>query len=161
MDIKQLKKVCLNDHIPIIRDDTLDLIIHLIQDHDFHTVLEIGTAYGYSAKAFSVITGIKTVTSLELNRENYQKASSYLSNEPKIQLINVNAFNFQPEKTYDFIFIDGPKSHQEKLVIKYLSYLNPRGMMVIDNIFLKKFQGQTNLTRNQQSLLKKVKTFEQ
>ncbi|GHU48780.1 caffeoyl-CoA O-methyltransferase [Bacilli bacterium] len=161
MNIKQLKKICLDERIPIIRDDTLNLIIHLIQDNDFHSVLEIGTAYGYSTKAFSIIIGIKEVTSLELNPDNYQKAISYLNDESKIKLINVNAFDFKPEKTYDFIFIDGPKSHQEKLVTKYLTYLNQRGIMIVDNIFLKKFQNQTTLTKNQQSLLNKVRAFKQ
>jgi predicted O-methyltransferase YrrM len=161
MDIRELKKICIDDNIPFVRDNTLNFIIHQIQDNDYHTVLEIGTAYGYSAKAFSLITGIKEVISLERNTKNFEKAKEFLSADSKIKLINANAFDFQPKRTYDFIFIDGPKSHQEQLVTKYLTYLDARGTMVVDNIYLKKYRDAPFLTRNQQNLLKKIRAFQQ
>jgi predicted O-methyltransferase YrrM len=57
------------------------------------------------------------------------------------------------------VFIDGPKSHQDVLVNKFIKQLNPNGVIVVDNIYLKKFNNLSNLTKNQKALIDKVRSF--
>jgi predicted O-methyltransferase YrrM len=159
MIIDNIKKKSIEDNIPILRDNTLKLIVEQIEKHNVKTILEIGTAYGYSSNQFSKIKSIQKIATLELNKNNYDIAYNYLKNNKKIELININAFEFNPKQNYDLILVDGPKSHQEILVDKYLRNLNENGIMIIDNIFLKKFDGQTILTKNQKKLTDNVRKF--
>ena len=46
-------KKAIEDHIPIIMDDTLEVINNKIKEHSLENILEIGTAVGYSAICFS------------------------------------------------------------------------------------------------------------
>ena len=93
---------------------------------------------------------------------NYLKAKNFLAGNKKINLVNDDCFDFVPNKKYDLIFIDGPKSHQDQLFLKYSSYLEDNGFIIIDNIFLKKYSSIdfNSLTKNQQHLVKKVKEFQ-
>ena len=98
--------------------------------------------------------------SLEKNFDNYSIAKQYL-NDKRLELINIDAFEYQPMSKFDIIFLDGPKSHQEILVQKYLNYLNENGIMVIDNLYLKKFDklAPDQLSKNQLKLVQKIDKF--
>lgn len=160
MKHQTLLEKCQEDHIPIVRDKTKDLILSLIKKHHCTSLLEIGTAYGYSCSLWLKEKQLTKIVSLEKLTSNYEIAKSFL-NDPRLELINTDAFMYEPSQKFDLIFVDGPKSHQEQLVTKYLNYLTPNGIMVIDNLFLKKFSEvpKTQLTKNQIKLLNKVETF--
>lgn len=160
MKYEALLKKCHDDNIPIVRDKTKDLVLSLIDQYNCNSLLEIGTAYGYSCSLWLRSSKIKKIISLEKLTSNYEIAKFFL-NDPRLELINNDAFVYEPTQKFDLIFIDGPKSHQEKLVTKYLNYLNPKGIMVIDNLFLKKFSElpKIQLTKNQIKLLNKVNSF--
>ena len=160
MDLQTLKIICIENHIPIIRDKTLDLINHIIDDNGFTSILEVGTAYGYSAFAFSLNPHIKNITTIEKNTDNYSLACEYLKDIKKIHIVNLDAILFKTNEKFDLIFIDGAKSHQEITFEHCQKFLNNNGIIVVDNIFLKKFNNRKELTRNQKRLLSKVKEFE-
>lgn len=157
--LEDLKAICLNDFIPIVRDETLSIMINIINDNKYKTVLELGTAYGYSAMALCLNTKIKKLVSIELRPSNFNKAFNYLRNLKQVQLHNMNAFNYEPNEKYDFIFFDACKSHQDQLFEKYKKYLNDNGTIFIDNLYLKKFANKKELTKSQLNLLEKLKNF--
>jgi predicted O-methyltransferase YrrM len=158
MDLLQvIKQKSLENHIPIVRDKTLQLMIDIINKNKYQSVLEIGTAYGYSAYTISKCKNIKSIITLEKRIDNYLIAKQYKNN--KITYLNDDAFFYTPTQTFDFIFIDGGKSHQEHLVDKYYQHLNKGGIIFIDNIDLHKFDQLDVLTKNQKSLLNKIKVF--
>ena len=127
MTINELKVICINDSIPILRDKTLEYIINIIKENKIKSILEIGTAYGYSSFAFNQIDCVDEILSIEKNKDNYLKAKNFLAGNKKINLVNDDCFNFVPNKKYDLIFIDGPKSRQDQLFLKYSSYLEDNG----------------------------------
>lgn len=49
----EIKKKALENHIPIIMDDTLEYLDKKLSNAKFDNILEIGTAVGYSAICFS------------------------------------------------------------------------------------------------------------
>lgn len=56
MDLQELEKVklkALEDHIPIIMDDTLAVMEKYLNTKNPERILEIGTAVGYSAMCFT------------------------------------------------------------------------------------------------------------
>ena len=55
LTIKEIKGKAIENHIPIIMDDTLDVIKEILLTNKPKRMLEIGTATGYSAICFSDI----------------------------------------------------------------------------------------------------------
>ena len=54
MDVfEQIKQEAIENHIPIIMDDTLEVIASYLEKEPPTKILEIGTAVGYSAICFS------------------------------------------------------------------------------------------------------------
>lgn len=53
IELEKLKEKGLNEHIPIIMDDTLEVLEDILKDTNINKILEIGTAVGYSAICFS------------------------------------------------------------------------------------------------------------
>jgi predicted O-methyltransferase YrrM len=147
------------DKIPMVRKQTIDLIVNFINEHQCQTILEIGTGYGYSAYVMATCVSVKQLITIEKSKINFDIAQSFLAKTPSITCLNLNAFDYEPTQKFDLILIDGPKSHQDVLVNKYLPYLTSNGHVIIDNIFFKKISNLTNLTRNQKSLLEKVEKF--
>ena len=52
-EIKKIKQKALEEHIPIIMDDTLEIIAKYLEEIKPKRILEIGTAVGYSSICFS------------------------------------------------------------------------------------------------------------
>ncbi|WEK82842.1 MAG: methyltransferase [Mycoplasma sp.] len=159
MSLEELKQLCLDKKIPIVRDQTLVIIVDLINKNNYKSLLELGTAYGYSSYAFITKSNLEHITTIELNHENYLIAKNNLSSLKKVECVNTNAFDFIPKQKYDVIFLDACKSKQEILFSKYKEYLNPNGVIIIDNLFLKKFDQLPTLTKNQKKLKEKVNQF--
>jgi predicted O-methyltransferase YrrM len=156
--LSKVKEVSLKDNIPIVREQTIEYICTYIKQNNYQSLLEIGSAYGYSALYLATHTNVKTITSIEKNVENYQKCMQ-LVNDKKINFINADAFTLPITQKFDVIFIDGPKSHQDKLVNKFLPLLNNNGCIFIDNMFLNKFSQKNDLSKNKKRLVDRVNEF--
>ncbi len=141
MNFEELKQKCLEDKIPIIRDSMIPFFDSLLHERNIKSILEIGTAYGYSAWAMLNLKRDLEITTIEKNVDNYKIAKSCLPKE--IVLINADAFEYVPTKKYDLIFLDGPKNKQHILFDKYIDYLNNDGIIVIDNVYLNDVKNKT------------------
>ena len=53
IEVQKIKQKALEEHIPIIMDDTLEVVDKILTDINPKKILEIGTAVGYSAICFS------------------------------------------------------------------------------------------------------------
>ncbi len=156
MSILELKKLCIKDNIPIIRDDMIPFFEEFIISNNISSILEVGTAYGYSSCCFYNINNNLSITSIEKNLDSHKIAKSFL---PKnIKLLNIDAFEFNTSNKYDLIFIDGPKSNQKILLEKYINYLNENGFIIIDNIFLNDIKKKIQ-TNSRINLIKKNDEF--
>ncbi len=52
-ELEKIKQNALQEHIPIIMDDTLEIVDKILKEIKPNKILEIGTAVGYSAMCFS------------------------------------------------------------------------------------------------------------
>jgi len=55
LNIDRIKQKALNEHIPILMDDTLEVIKEILIKEQPTKILEIGTATGYSSICFATI----------------------------------------------------------------------------------------------------------
>jgi predicted O-methyltransferase YrrM len=148
-------------HVAIVRAETIKLIMRKIQERNFSTILEIGTGYGYSAGMICKNCAIKKLTTIEINPVHCQLAKKFLREFKQVECINMDAHDFLPKQKYDLIFFDGPKSRQETLIMRYLPFLSTNGMIIIDNLYLKRISEIVDKNRQQKALLKKIGALNQ
>ena len=140
---KKIKEKALNDHIPIIMDDTLEYIYKLYYGKKIDSILEIGTAVGYSAICFTEILNedgiIDTIERDELRikeaKENIKKAEV----EKNINIIYGDAVEILPtiNKKYAMIFIDAAKGKYPIFLNQALRLIKEDGIILADNILYK------------------------
>ena len=141
--LEKIKEKALEDHVPIIMDDTLEYIYKLYEDKKISSILEIGTAVGYSAICFTGILNdngfIDTIERDEQRvtaaRENIKKAEV----EEKINIISGDAVEILPtiNKKYDMVFIDAAKGKYPFFLKEALRMIKPNGIILADNILYK------------------------
>ncbi len=147
-------------HVPIIMEDGLSFLESLIKKHQVKSVLEIGTAIGYSALAMASLGC--TVDTIEKDEAMFRLAEGFMHTydiEKKVHLIHADALHYDgPLETYDLIFIDAAKAQYKKFFEKYTSYLNPKGIVVCDNLRFHDLKPE-NVNRHTKQLLKKIEAF--
>ena len=142
-ELKKIKEKALEEHIPIIMDDTLEVIEKYLKDNKPKKMLEIGTAVGYSAICFTEFLseeGIIDTIEREHARvieakENIKKAEV----EGKINIYEGDAVEILPtlEGKYDAIFIDAAKGKYPFFLKEALRMLSDDGIIFADNILYK------------------------
>ena len=164
MTIEEIKKKALEDKVPIVRDDTFEVMKKIILENNYISILELGTAIGYSSISMALLNKDLHIDTLEKNEEAYKIAklnieSLNLSNQ--INVINKPIEDYVPDKKYDFIFVDAAKAQYEKYFNQFIDYLKPNGKMFFDNMI---FHGLINdveniKNRNTRALVRKINAF--
>lgn len=156
--VNKIYTLSVTDEIPIVRDQTAELIVNLIRDNHYSDILEIGTAYGYSSSIMATFTSAKII-SLEKNHERYLIANNFLNEVKSIEVLNEDCFLYTPQQKFDLIFVDGPKKKQIDILNHYKHYLKPNGKLFIDNIYLKKITAVQNPNPQQMKIIVELKKF--
>ena len=79
--LNQLKTKSLENHIPIIMDDTLSVIEDYLSQYKPKKILEIGTAVGYSASQFARILDENVhIDTIELDEQRANEAKINVKN---------------------------------------------------------------------------------
>ena len=138
-----LKKEALENHIPIIMDDTLEYIYKLYDCKKIDSVLEIGTAVGYSAICFTEILNEEgIIDTIERDEQRIQEAKENIKKaevEKNINIISGDAVEILPtiNKKYDMIFIDAAKGKYPFFLNQALRLIKEDGIILADNILYK------------------------
>ena len=142
-NIEDIKKKALEDHIPIIMDDTLEVVGKILEEKKPEKILEIGTAVGYSAIRFSkYLTETGYIDTIERDEERAKEANENIKDlklERKIHLFIGDALEILPTLTgpYDVVFIDAAKGKYPIFLTEALRMLNSNGIIIADNVLYK------------------------
>lgn len=142
-DIEQIKQKAIENHIPIIMDDTLEKVGELLEELKPIKILEIGTAVGYSAIRFSkYLQENGYIDTIERDEERIKEAKINFKNvgvEDKINLYEGDAVEILPklDEKYDMVFIDAAKGKYPFFLKEALRMINPNGIIFADNILYK------------------------
>lgn len=137
MTLQKLKEIALITDIPIMHDDTLLAISKEITLHHCFSVLEIGTAIGYSSLSLAHLHPQLSITTLEKDEDRYGEAIRYqamLDTRHQVTMICGDAFEFVPSQLYDCIIIDGAKASNQRFFQRFIPFLKASGVMLVDNI---------------------------
>ncbi len=160
--IDEIREYGENNSVPIMSRDTITTIQNIIKENNVKTILEIGTAIGYSTICLAS-TGIDKIESIERDEDRYIKAVSNVekSNLKNISLNLMDAFDFNTEDKYDLIIIDAAKSQNKKIFEKFMNNLNQNGIIIIDNLSFHGYVGKSNeiKSRNLRQMVRKIEKF--
>ena len=143
MMLDKIKEKALNEHIPIIMDDTLDVIGKYLEKEKPKRILEIGTAVGYSAICFSkFLDKDGMIDTIERDVERIKEAKLNIKNMNLENVINIyegDAVEILPtlDEKYDVVFIDAAKGKYPFFLKESLRMINKNGIIFADNILYK------------------------
>ena len=143
IEFSKIKEKALEEHIPIIMDDTLEVVSKILQDIGPKRILEIGTAVGYSAICFSkYLAQDGIIDTIERDEQRVEEAKENIKKvgvEEKVNIIFGDAVEILPtlNEKYDIIFIDAAKGKYPFFLEQALRMLNNKGVILADNILYK------------------------
>ncbi|MGN1270800.1 MAG: O-methyltransferase [Clostridia bacterium] len=151
MSIESIKKKSLEEHIPIIMDDTLEVIKKILKEEKPVRILEIGTATGYSSICFATIllnnsideeASSILIDTIELDETRANEAIKNIKEMKLENTINVfigNAVEILPtfNEKYDIIFIDAAKGKYPVFLKEALRLSHKNSIILADNILYK------------------------
>jgi len=135
--IKELEEYAEKYNIPIIQKRSLTYILKYIQKNNIKTILEIGTAIGYSSIIMALLDRNIKITTIERDSEMYLEAVKNVKNfklEKQIFIVHSDALNLELTEKYDMVFIDAAKGQYINFFEKYQYNLNEKGVIISDNM---------------------------
>jgi len=162
--MNKLKDYAVQNNVPIIEDDGLEFIINLIKQENIKSILEVGTAIGYSAINFAYICDDIYIKTIERDKSMYEYAMGAIKDfnlENRIKIVFGDAKQIEIDGEFDMVFIDAAKSSYKLFFDRFSSNLSRNGIIVCDNM---NFHGQLEigeekLSRGLRGIVRKLKTF--
>lgn len=159
-----LEEIAKRDNVPIMQKEGMEYLIDFINKNKIQTILEIGTAIGYSAINMALINKNIKVVTIEREQEYYIKALKNIEDfnlDAQIKVINEDALNCNIFDKFDLIFIDGAKSQYINFFLKYQNNLKKNGYIITDNL---NFHGLIDKvdkieSKNLRSLINKINKY--
>lgn len=128
------------DQVPIIRTEMGSFLRLLLTMQKPSSILEVGTAVGYSALLMSeympqschITTIEKYEKRIPIAKENFRRAGR----EERITLLEGDAMQILQElqTPFDFIFMDAAKGQYLNFLPDVLRLLSPGGLLISDNV---------------------------
>ena len=173
-ELAKIKEKALDNHIPIIMDDTLTAIQEELKELKLNKILEIGTAVGYSAICFSEFLNENgKIVTIEREAERVLEAKENIKKAEVAEKINImqgDATQILPtiNEKYDMIFIDASKGKYPFFLKEALRLLSPNGIIFADNVLYKGYvlgdynkHKQRTAVRNLREFLKKMEELQE
>lgn len=142
-ELENIKQKALEEHIPIIMDDTLAVMEKYLLEIKPKRILEIGTAVGYSAMCFTnFLAENGSIDTIERDEERIKEAKENVKKvgvENQIHIYEGDAVEILPtlNEKYDAVFIDAAKGKYPFFLKEALRLIKPNGIIFADNILYK------------------------
>ena len=147
--LNSIKQEALENHVPIIEDDSLEYIENILKEQKPNKILEVGTAVGYSAICFSryLIGENAKVKTIEIKENMFNKANENIARmglKNKIETILADGTeymkNIPTEEQYDIVFIDAAKGQYLVYLEEAIRLTRVGGIIIADNML---YRGRT------------------
>ena len=150
-DLGEFREYNESNSVPLILKETESFLSLLLDMHRPHRILEIGTAYGYSALFFAKKLPEAHITTIDRNIHMIPIASASFEDRPEgsridfhtgdaVDVLDELVFEMKSDPDnfdyYDFVFIDAGKSHYKDFFDRAEQLVRPGALIVCDNILM-------------------------
>lgn len=163
--LTSLEEYALCHNVPIVTKEVAEFLKFTAQRNNSSSILEIGTAIGYSGIILGRIAEKYngTLTTIEIDEETYNIASKNfeLSGLKNVNLILGDALNEigKLNNKFDFIFIDAAKGQYKTFFEESYKLLNEGGIIVIDNILFRGYVYAEEYPKKYSTIVRKLNDF--
>lgn len=161
-DFLELRAYAESHNVPIMQKDTKEFIKTILAMKNPKSILEIGSAIGYSSLVFSKYTDAN-ITTIELDKESTDIArANFKKYNADVKLINEDAKKALSEidQGFDFVFIDANKAHYKDYFETTANLLNEGGVIIADNVLFKGMVTNDNLVdRRMITIVKRLREY--
>lgn len=165
IELEKIKQKALEDKIPIIMDDTLEVIYKVLSKDKPEKILEIGTAVGYSAICFSkYLKENGRIDTIEREEDRVIQAKENIKRaevKEKINILFGDAVEILPtlNDKYDVIFIDAAKGKYPFFLKEALRLLANNGIILADNVLYKGYVMSDYNKHKQRTAVRNLRKF--
>lgn len=141
--LEEIKIKARENHVPILQDKSLEVIETILEIKKPESILEVGTAVGFSALTFSkhLKEGGKIIT-MEVNEEMVNTARENIRKQGMqdvIEVVHTDAYEYMQtlNETFDVVFIDAAKGQYMKYLEEALRLTKSGSVIIADNVLLR------------------------
>lgn len=164
---EEMEEYAEKNGVPIMELAGIEAMLQLLRIQKPVSILEIGTAIGYSALRMAQAVPSCKIVTIERDAERYELAEQYIQKagkEEQISIIKGDALEVEElikeSAPFDAIFIDAAKGQYRKFFEIYSQYLSNDGMIITDNVLFKGLVCESNIENKRiRSLVKKINDF--
>ena len=166
-EIKAIKQYAKENNVPIMQDEGIKFLMDFIVKNNIESVLEIGSAIGYSAIMMASANPKLKIITIERDQERYLMAIKNVKMfdlEDRITLMFNDALDIDVDGQFDLIFIDAAKAQNGKFFERFKKNLNSGGTIITDNMNFHGLVFKNPLeieSRNLRQLVRKVKDYKE
>lgn len=129
--------------VPIIRPNSAKFLHNFVKENNVRTILEIGTAIGFSG-SIMLSAGAEKLTTIDINEVTNKVARNTFAKlgfGEQVELILEDAKTVLPKlvaekRKYDMVFLDGAKGQYINYLPNLLKLINKDGIIFADNVLL-------------------------
>lgn len=164
--LQELERYAQENRVPIVQPEVGQLLRTLLRLQKPSSILEVGTAIGYSA----ILMGESldddwNITTLERNLDIISLAQINIDRagySDRIRIIPGDALETFPHltKKYDFIFLDASKGHYLEFFNYSAELLKPGGLIVSDNVLYQGMVAEDSLVkRRKRTIVNRLREY--
>lgn len=163
---KLMEQQAANENIPIMEPESMAFVNRLIRLQRPRTILEIGTAIGYSALQMHRAHPEAEIVTIERDSHLYNQAKQHISTLQKkdsIHVIHGDALEILSDlrgQAFDAVLIDAAKGQYKHFFEQIEPLLNERALVISDNVLFKGYVAEgANTNKRYKKLAEKIHAF--
>ncbi|MGA9290121.1 MAG: O-methyltransferase [Anaerobacillus sp.] len=165
--IKEMEIYASENHVPIMEQTSLEIMLQLLSFLKPKRILEIGTAIGYSAIRMAEQLPETVIMTVERDEIRYREALSNIEKSGYSDRITVffgDAFELAEELKqqgpYEALFIDAAKGQYRKFFNEFYSVIEAQGVIFSDNILFRGMVAEDEIEEKRfRSMVKKLRLY--
>lgn len=163
--ILEMEQYAKEKNVPIIEKESIAYIMKYIKANNVKSILEIGSAIGYSAILMASASKEVKVTTIERDEVRYMESLKNVKKcgfEKEVNVVFQDAFDVNlTGVSYDLIFIDAAKGQYKKFFEKFQYFLAPGGVIITDNLKFHGYVGkkETIDSKNLRGIVDKIESY--
>lgn len=167
-ELSELRRVNEENGIPLILRETEDMLSVILDMHKPLSILEIGTAYGYSSIFFALKCPDAHITTIERSDKMLENAKTNFEKfglTDRIEILEGDAEEMlrglSDDSKFDFVFIDAAKTHYREYFDLSFEHMNKGAVIVCDDVLIKGWIYDSSLpgSKRHRTSVKYMKSF--